>query len=89
MTSVMLIRSVWMVFGYLFVNEIYNDIHDIVVAECVDNCGVMLVQFHLDLQVGNEVLVERDRMMSTCRNFLVNETKNELNDLKCISANSQ
>ncbi len=38
-------------FDYLFVNEIYNDNHDIIVGEHIYNNHVMLIQFHLDLWI--------------------------------------
>ena len=49
MIKLMLIKLVYEFFDYLFVNEIYDDIHDIIVVKYIDNNHVMFVQFHLDL----------------------------------------
>jgi hypothetical protein len=39
----------YVAFDYLYVNEIYNDIHDIIVVKHIYNNHVELIQFHLDL----------------------------------------
>jgi len=49
MKYVMQIILEYVAFDYLFVNEIYNDNHDIIVGEHIYNNHVMLIQFHLDL----------------------------------------
>jgi hypothetical protein len=50
MKDVMMKVLVLMVFDYLYVNEIYNDILDIIVGEYIYNNHVKLIQFHLDLK---------------------------------------
>jgi hypothetical protein len=50
MKNVMMKVLVLMVFDYLYVSEIYNDILDIIVVEYISNNHVELIQFHLDLK---------------------------------------
>jgi len=51
MKYVMIIILVYEFFDDLYVNEIYNDILNIIFVKYIYNNHVMLIQFHLDLQI--------------------------------------